>query len=241
MTRQSESGGSHFSPIRAVLLDLDGTLADTVPDIAPAVNAVLAAFGRAPLDEATVASYVGRGADVLLQRALGGGHEACIDPALLERARAVFRPAYDRFNARAVTLYPGVLEGLEQLRSSGLALACVTNKPEAAARELLARRDLARFFGAVVGGDTLPTRKPDPAPLAHAASLLGVPLGACLMLGDSAIDAAAARAACIPIVLVDYGYREGLAVSAIDCDAVVTSIAEAARRLRPGADGFPIT
>jgi len=232
--------GSAVRGIRAVLIDLDGTLADTVPDIAPAVNAMLADFGRAPLDEATIARYVGRGADVLLQRALGGGSDGRVEAGMLERARPLYHSAYARFNGRAATLYPGVVEGLAGLRALGLALACVTNKPAADARTLLAGFDLARFFGVVVGGDTLPTRKPAVEPLAHAAERLGVPLAACLMLGDSAIDAQAARAAGIPVVLVDHGYREGLPVEAIDCDAVVAGITEVARRLAPdAADRFP--
>ncbi|MCK9539732.1 phosphoglycolate phosphatase [Dokdonella sp.] len=217
--------------VRAVLIDLDGTLADTVGDIRCAVNTVLGAFARPPLAAHTVAAYVGSGVDVLLHRALGGGPDAHIGAAELERARALFLPAYAAVNGRHARLYPGVAAGLAALRAQGLGLACVTNKPERPAADLLARLGLADHFACLVGGDTLAQRKPDPQPLQHAAALLGVPLGACIMLGDSAIDAAAARAAGIPIVLVDYGYRGGAPIESLDADRVVPGIDALARLL----------
>lgn len=223
-----------FHRVDAVLVDLDGTLLDTLPDIAAAVNEALAACGAAPLPIASIRRYVGRGVDVLLQRALGGGMDARLDPARLQAMREAFLPAYHASNGRATRPYPGVTEGLRALADAGIALGCVTNKPAALAAAVLAQFDLARFFPVLVGGDTLAVRKPDPAPLHRAAELLGLPLARCVMLGDSANDALAARAAGIPVALVDYGYTEGLPVAGIDCDLRVSSIADFARELLAG-------
>ena len=219
------------TPIEAVLIDLDGTLLHTAPDIAAAVNAVLRECGQAEIAESVVATYVGQGVDMLLHRALSGDRDGRVDEHELQRARALFGPAYAAVNGQYATLYPGVVDGLDALQAQGLHLACVTNKPLRAAEDLLARFGLDRYFACVVGGDTLTQRKPEPQPLWHAAALLGVDPGACIVLGDSANDARAARAAGMPIVLVDYGYTEGLPVAAIDCDAVVSSIAGFARGL----------
>lgn len=217
--------------IAAILIDLDGTLLHTAPDIAVAVNAVLRECGHAPIAESLVATFVGQGVDVLLHRALSGDRDGRIREADLQRARALFGPAYAAVNGRHATLYPGVVDGLDALHAQGLRLACVTNKPQIAAEDLLARFALDRYFACVVGGDTLAQRKPQPEPLWHAAALLGVPANACVALGDSANDAKAARAADMAVVLVDYGYTEGLPIDAIDCDAVVSSIVEFATSL----------
>lgn len=213
------------APIAAVLIDLDGTLLHTAPDIAVAVNEVLRACGHAPVDESVVTGYVGQGVDVLLHRALSGDRDGRVDERELLKARVLFGPAYAAVNGRHATLYPGVLEGLAALQAQGLRLACVTNKPQLAAAELLQRFDLERWFAALVGGDTLAQRKPDPQPLWHASTLLGVGVDGCVVLGDSANDAGAARNAGMPVVLVDYGYTEGLPIGSIECDAVVSSIA----------------
>ncbi len=217
--------------IEAILCDLDGTLLDTVRDIAAAVNATLHELGRAPIAEDVVMHYVGQGVDVLLHRALSGDRDGRVDADLLLRARAAFNPAYAAFNGRHARVYPGVVDGLERFAALGLRLACVTNKPQHAAEAILVQFDLARHFACVIGGDKLSQRKPAPEPLWHAANLLGVSAAACLMLGDSANDALAARAAGMPVVLVDYGYTEGLAVDAIDCDAVVSRFSDLAATL----------
>jgi len=222
------------APVEAILCDLDGTLLDTVPDIAAAVNAVLGELGRAPVPEDVIATYVGRGVDVLLHRALGGGRDARVDAGLHARARALFDAAYARVNGVATRVYPGVADGLERFRALGLRLACVTNKPQRAAETVLARFGFADRFEFVVGGDALPQRKPDPEPLRFAAARLGVPAHACLVLGDSANDAGAARAAGMPVVLVGYGYTEGRPIGEIDCDAVVASFVELGEALAAG-------
>lgn len=218
----------------AILIDLDGTLLDTVPDIADAVDAVLAALGRAPLGEGVVRDYVGQGVDVLLHRVLGGGLGARADGTLHAQARRLFDLEYAQSNGRRTRLYAGVREGLDALRTLGVHLACVTNKPQAPSDALLAQFGLDAYFRFTLGGDALPQRKPQPEPLWHAAERLGVPAAACVMLGDSANDASAARAAGMPAVLVDYGYTEGRPLAEIDCDLVVPSIVAFADRFARG-------
>lgn len=223
--------------IEAILCDLDGTLLDTAPDIAAAVNAMLHELGRAPIAEEIVAQYVGQGVDILLHRVLTGRRDGRVDDEQLQGAHAAFDPAYAAFNGRYAHIYPGVVEGLDRFTVFGLRLACVTNKPQGAAEAILEQFNLIRYFGIVIGGDALPQRKPAPEPLWHAAELLGAFPHACLVLGDSANDAKAARAAGMPIVLVDYGYTEGLPIGCIDCDAVIASFT----RLADGLDDPPST
>lgn len=220
-----------WSATAAILCDLDGTLLDTVPDIAEAVDAVLLELGRAPLGDAIVRDYVGQGVDVLLHRALGGGLDARTEADLHARARRLFDAAYAATNGRRTRLYPGVREGLDAFRVLGLRLACVTNKPQAPTDAVLAQFGLEAYFEFALGGDVLPQRKPQPEPLWHAAHRLGIDAAACLMLGDSANDAKAARAAGMPVVLVDYGYTEGRPIGEIDCDRVVASFVDVAAML----------
>jgi phosphoglycolate phosphatase len=223
--------------VDAVLIDLDGTLLDTVADLAAATNAMLAELGRAPLDLATVAAYVGKGAAILVHRALGGGLDARVPAAEFDPAMAAFLRHYERENGLRATPYDGVFEGLEAMRGRGLALACVTNKPQRFADALLERCAMARYFELVVGGDALERRKPDPLPMRHAAARLGVEPRRCLAIGDSVNDALAARAAGMPVLAVPYGYNEGRDVRELDVDGIVATLAEAAGRIRPRSRG----
>lgn len=216
---------------KAILCDLDGTLLDTVADIAFAVNNTLRDLGRAAISTDAVTAYVGQGVDVLLHRALSGDRERCVDADLLQRARAHFDPVYSAVNGQNARIYPGVEDGLSRFAALGLRLACVTNKPQRAAEAILVQFDLARHFDCVIGGDALPQRKPAPEPFWHAADKLGVPRGNCVVLGDSANDANGARAAGMRVVLVDYGYTEGRPISEIDCDAVISSFGDLADML----------
>ena len=217
--------------VDAVLIDLDGTLLDTVADLAAATNAMLAELGRAPLALATVAAYVGKGAAVLVHRALGGGFDARVAPAEFEPAMAAFLRHYERENGLRATPYEGVMPGLEAMKARGLALACVTNKPQRFAEPLLERCAMAPFFDLVLGGDVLERCKPDPLPMHHAAGRLGVEPARCLVIGDSVNVALAARAAGMPVLAVPYGYNEGLDVRELDVDGIVASLAEAAGRI----------
>jgi phosphoglycolate phosphatase len=214
---------------QAVLIDLDGTLADTAPDLAAAVNAMLADLGHAALPTATVAAFVGKGADVLVHRALTRSIDGRADPALHATARAAFYAHYRRLNGTAARVYDGVPAALDALRAQGLRLACVTNKPREFTLELLTRVGLAARFDAIVAGDDTTEKKPHPAPLLAACTRLGVEPAAAVMVGDSENDLVAARAAGCAAILVEGGYNEGRPVAALNADAIVAALSEAAR------------
>lgn len=216
---------------RAVLIDLDGTLLDTVADLALAVDAMLVELGRAPIGEPAVRTYVGKGARVLVRRALAGSLDGTADEALVDEAMPAFERHYARENGTSAVLYPRVFEGLDAMQAKGLSLACVTNKPQAFTDALLERTGLARFFAVTLGGDVLATRKPDPAPLLHACARLGVPPANAVAIGDSMNDAQAARAAGMPVIVVPYGYNEGRPASTLDADAHVDDLLQAADRI----------
>ncbi|MCC6304844.1 MAG: phosphoglycolate phosphatase [Rhodobacteraceae bacterium] len=192
--------------MRAAVFDLDGTLVDTAADIRAVANAVLAAEALGPpLTLAETRGFVGAGTAAFVERMLAARTAGPAEPARAARALARFLPLYED----AVHLsrpYPGVGEALARLRAEGWALALCTNKPERPARAVLARFGLTDLFPVVVGGDSLPVRKPDPAPLAHAVAALGA--DAALLVGDSEVDAATAAAARLPFVLFTEGYRQ---------------------------------
>ncbi|MCX7144952.1 MAG: phosphoglycolate phosphatase [Sulfuritalea sp.] len=214
-----------MNTIRSVTIDLDGTLLDTVPDLAAAANAMLREMGRPEYPIDTIAGFIGRGIPKLVERCLPD-----LDAAAVVQAQAIFRRHYAIENGRRSTLFPGVLEGLQAFRAAGLPLAVITNKAAAFTEPLLVATQLVSWFEFAVSGDSLPEKKPHPMPLLHACERLGTAPGENLHIGDSRHDAAAARAAGCPVFLVPYGYNEGEDVQGIDCDAIVTSLVEAARR-----------
>lgn len=216
-------------PVRAVLFDLDGTLLDTIRDLADAANLMLAELGRPERPLAQIHSFVGKGIPNLVRRCMTEDAEAGEDE--IERAVSVFRRHYEAVNGRNTRIYPGIVETLEAMRGMALKLACVTNKAEAFTLPLLERTGLMPYFGAVVSGDTLPVKKPDPAVLHHACGLLGVAAPRALMIGDSANDALAARAAGMPVLLVTYGYSEGMPVDTIECDGLLSDATGALARI----------
>ena len=214
---------------RAVLLDLDGTLLDTAPDLAAAVNAMLSGQGLDPLPEGTVRDLIGRGIPHLVEESLvaAGRPLTCeLEPALIS-----FGGHYTRLNGRASRPYPGVVGALERLRAAGLKLACVTNKAAAFTGPLLEKTGLAPLLDAVVSADQVGRRKPHPEPFLHACRLVGVSPDKAVVIGDSANDAEGARAAGCRVLLVSYGYSEGRDVRELDSDGVVATFAEAADRL----------
>jgi phosphoglycolate phosphatase len=217
-------------PAEAVLFDLDGTLLDTIADLAEGANRMLAEIGRPlrPLEE--IHSFVGKGIPNLVRRCLTENTHA--SEAEIEAALPVFRRHYAEVNGRHTRIYPGIPETLAALRAQGRRLAVVTNKAEAFTLPLLERMGMAAHFDAVVSGDTLPVKKPDPAVLFHACALLGVQTSRTVMIGDSANDALAARAAGMPVLLVTYGYSEGMPVDSIDCDGLLSNAREALDRLQ---------
>jgi phosphoglycolate phosphatase len=210
--------------VKAVMIDLDGTMLDTVADLAVAVNLMLTRLGRKPLDEALVRNFVGKGIPNLVQRALVGKMEGEVDPDLFARALPVYLDCYESVNGKHTVLYPGVLDGLEALKRAGFPLACVTNKSERFTLPLLRQMKLADYFAVVVSGDTLPKKKPDPLPLTHACRELKIAPGEMLMIGDSLNDTLAARAAGCPVFCVPYGYNEGHDVRELDVDAIVETL-----------------
>jgi phosphoglycolate phosphatase len=213
----------HF---RSVTIDLDGTLLDTIVDLADACNEMLIELGQPQRDLEQIHSFVGKGMAVLVERCLTYGVPPNED--LLNDAIDVFRRHYAKINGRSTCIYPGVIEGLNALCDQGLALACVTNKPAAFTVPLLERTGLAGYFAVVVSGDTLPHKKPRPEPILHACALMNSTAKTNLHIGDSANDIDAARAAGCPVLCVPYGYNEGRAVDSADCDALVSSLVEAA-------------
>lgn len=209
----------HFpTSLQAAIVDLDGTLVDTLDDFVDALGATLAGFGLPPVDRAFVARTVGKGSEHLLRCTLA---EAGADAALFDTAMARYQQQYRLINGRHARVYPGVPEGLARLSACGLRLACLTNKPTAFARELLRVKGLAAYFSHVFGGDAFARRKPDPLPLLEACAALGSEPRRTLMVGDSRNDAQAARAAGCPVVLVTYGYNHGEPIRRVDADGFV--------------------
>lgn len=216
--------------IRAVLIDLDGTLLDTVPDLADAANAMLAELGRLTLPTDTIRDFVGKGIPNLVGRCLGYPGESAAPDAVA--ALAVFKRHYAAVNGRRTRLYPGVLEGLQAMRAAGLKTACVTNKAGAFTEQLLAATGLDRLLDQTVSGDTLPEKKPHPLPFLHLCERFGIAPDEALVVGDSRNDVAGARAAGCPVFCVPYGYSEGEDVRDLGADAIVGTLEEAARRLQ---------
>lgn len=225
--------------IDLVAFDLDGTLIDSVPDLALAVDAALADLDLPAAGEARVRDWVGNGSLVLMERALKNapplravpgaspdGASQAVDTTLLERAHAAFLAHYGRDPGAHTRLYPGVRECLDALRERGLPLALVTNKPQAFIAPLLEGLGLAEHFALCLGGDSLPEKKPHPAPLLHVASHFDLAPSRCLMVGDSRHDIAAGRAAGFRTLAVPYGYNHGEPVQASGPDGMVESLAE---------------
>jgi len=221
---------------RAVLIDLDGTLLDTAPDIAAAGNRMLAALGCPPRDRAAMATYVGKGIAIFVRRALAGTLDGEPDDAVFARALPIFERCYAEESGRRSRPYPGARDGVDALRRMGLALGCVTNKSERYTRALLEATGFAASFDVLVCGDTVARKKPDPLPVLHACAQLGVAPGQALVIGDSLNDVAAARAAGCAVWCVPYGYNEGRPVESLACDRIVGTLAEAAALLA-GARG----
>jgi phosphoglycolate phosphatase len=216
-----------------VAVDLDGTLLDTLPDIAEAADRMLRDLGQPAVGVEVVRGYVGRGISRLVKRLLTGDLEAEPEAHCFARALPLFEQHYrDTFTQRSRP-FPGAVEGLERMRAARLKLACVTNKAQAFTVPLLERTGLQPYFDLVVSGDSLPRKKPDPLPLLHIAQCFGVAPSALLLIGDSDNDTEAARAAGCPVACVPYGYRGSREVRDLDCDAIVASLSEAAELIAP--------
>lgn len=220
-----------MSGLRAALVDLDGTLVDSAAELAAAVDRVRTDLGYEPAGPSKVRDWVGEGIERLVARALADATGAEPDAVALRDARARFDTAYAEVLGTMSPLYPGVVEGLDRLRGAGIATACITNKSRIFALSLLGALGILDRFDVVVAGDSAAAKKPDAAPLVLAAEKLGVGPAACVMIGDSAIDVAAARAAGCPAWCVRTGYNRGEPVDAADPDAVFDAFDELVRAL----------
>ena len=207
-----------LAPIRAAIVDLDGTMVDTLGDFELALARTLADLGLPPVDRAFIGRTVGRGSRHLLERTLA---QAGGDVALLDAAWTHYQRHYADVNGTHADVYPGVAEGLAAMRARSWQLACVTNKPRAFALALLEAKGLRPFFSQVFGGDSFERHKPDPLPLLKTCEALGTTPAHTLMVGDSRNDAEAARAAGCPVVLVSYGYNHGEPVADARPDRVI--------------------
>ncbi|MGH8672216.1 MAG: phosphoglycolate phosphatase [Burkholderiales bacterium] len=218
--------------VRAVVIDLDGTLLDTAPDLAQAANRMLAELGMDQIGVEVLKTYIGNGVQRLVKRALTRDMQREPDAALHARAVPIFEKHYEGNVATLSRIFPGVVEGLRAMQAQGLRLACITNKPERFTLPLLRATGLLDFFGLVISGDSLPAKKPDPLPLQHACAHFGVQPHELLLIGDSVNDTQAARAAGCPVFCVPYGYNLGQDVRELDPDAVVPGLVEAAQLIK---------
>lgn len=215
---------------RLVMFDLDGTLIDSVPDLAAAVDRMLLQMGRPPAGLEAVRHWVGNGAQVLVRRALAGGldHDT-VDDALAEEGLALFMEAYGQSHDLTV-IYPGVRDTLRWLRKRGVEMALITNKPERFVGPLLDQMKIGRYFRWIIGGDTLPQKKPDPAALLFVMKMAGVRPEQSLFVGDSRSDVLAAKAAGVKCVGLTYGYNHGRPIDEESPSLVIDDL----RALLPG-------
>ena len=209
-----------------VLIDVDGTLVDSVPDLTYCVDEMMKQLNMPTHGEAKVRNWVGNGVERLVRRALIGKLEGEPDEALYEKAYPIFIELYSENTSKRSCLYPGVEEGLEYLKGEGYQLGCVTNKAAQFTEPLLKDLGVYDYFSIVISGDTLEKKKPDPMPLLHAAKYFNVAPEQALMIGDSISDVKAARAAGFRIACMTYGYNHGVDIREAKPDAVMDSMAE---------------
>lgn len=221
--------------LQGAMVDLDGTMVDTLGDFTQAIARMLHAMQLPPLAASAIEHMVGKGTEHLLRSAL-----AAVLPlsatstaplaqqveALYPQAHALYMEHYIAINGAHSKVYDGVAQGLQALKAAGMRLACVTNKPLAFTTPLLQAKGLADVFEVVLGGDSLARKKPDPLPLLTACEWMGTLPQHTLMLGDSSNDAQAARAAGCPVVLVSYGYNHGQPIRSVDADGYVDTFTQ---------------
>lgn len=209
-----------------VLIDVDGTLVDSVPDLAWCVDEMMKQLGMPERGEAKVREWVGNGVERLVRRALIDRLDGEPDDTLFNKAYPIYLDLYAENTAKRSVLYPGVREGLDYLKRAGYRLGCVTNKAAQFTLPLLKALGIHDDFEIVVSGDTLPVKKPDPGPLLHVANHFGLSPSRATMIGDSVSDVKAARAAGFQIICMSYGYNHGVDIRESHPDAVIDSMAE---------------
>ena len=214
--------------IRAAIIDLDGTMLDTVPDFEVAINRMREEMTLAPISREDITLMVGKGSENLIRAVLALDYDEVAVEAHFEQAMTSYQKHYLDINGFHATLYPDVIEGLEALKAMGLRLACVTNKPIDFATPLLAQKGLTGYFEVVYGGDSLAHKKPHPLPLLQVCTDFDVKPEQVVAIGDSSNDAEAARAAGCFVLTVPYGYNHGQSIHETDSDGIVGSLLEAA-------------
>jgi phosphoglycolate phosphatase len=214
-----------FNP-KLIMIDVDGTLVDSVPDLSYCVDETMKAIGKKPWGEAKVRQWVGNGVPKLVQRALMGELEGTPNKAEFDKAYPIFLDLYAVNTSKRSNLYDGVKEGLDYMQTQGYTLGCVTNKAEQFTLPILKDLGIFDYFGIVISGDTLAKKKPDPLPLLHGAKFFGIEPKKSLMLGDSISDVKASRAAGFDIICMSYGYNHGNDIRDSKPDLVINSMAE---------------
>jgi phosphoglycolate phosphatase len=218
--------------VHAILIDLDGTLLHTAPELAESANCMLRDMGRPAVSQDLLMSYIGNGIHWLVKRALTGDMHAEPDAALFDKALPIFEKHYTGLLLDSKP-FPKVIEGLDAMKAAGFRLGCITNKMGCYTEPLLKGIGLAPYFDIVLSGDSLPEKKPHPLPLLHSAKFFGVPIEQLLLIGDSLSDALAARAAGCPVFCVPYGYNHGEPVEGLDLDAVIDNLPSALPLIKP--------
>ena len=214
-----------------ILIDIDGTLVDSVPDLAFCINTMLDKLNRPTYPQKKIRQWVGNGVEQLTKRALTGQLDGQPDPALFDRGYQLFLECYSKNVSRQSRLYPETHEGLQQLKAMGFMLGSVSNKIAQFTQPLLKDLKIASYFSITVSGDTLAEKKPSPKPLLYAASQLGVQPQNCLMVGDSSNDVQAARAANMAIACVAFGYNHGRDIRDDNPDILIDSLKHLANLL----------
>ncbi len=214
-----------FKP-KLIMFDLDGTMVDSVPDLASCVDQLMDEMGRSQHGEAAVRNWVGNGVARLVERALAGTLEGYPEQAEFDTAFPRFMAIYKTHNGVRSTLYPSVQKTLKGLKESGMKLACITNKSHSFTVPLLEKLGIHDYFDIVISGDSLQKKKPDPEPLLHAAETLDIKIEDAMMVGDSMHDMQAARDAGCPAIAVPYGYNHGHDIKDSYPDRVINSFDE---------------
>ena len=211
--------------IKAVMIDLDGTLIHTAPEIARAANSMLLGVGKPELEARQIEAYIGEGAPALIKRCLTAQPTNELDDEILAKAQKLFLAHYAKIVTESEP-YSGVLEAVQALKISGYRLACVTNKPESFTLPLLQASGLLQYFELVVSGDTLQKKKPEPDQIFHICEKFGVSVNEALLIGDSKTDIAAARNAGCYVFAVPYGYNQGYKIASDSVDAIINHLSE---------------